>query len=57
MNEKKRIKTKIGLGSNVKAKVGEMERNTREGRIRRKRKEVTGCVQVVVDNKKLLVQF
>ena len=35
---------KIGVGSVVKAKVGGMENNTREGRIRRTRKEVVGCV-------------
>ena len=35
----KQTKTKIGLGSVVKAKVGELERITREGRIRRMRRE------------------
>ena len=29
MKEKKRIKTKIGVGSVVKSKVGDMEENTR----------------------------
>ena len=57
MKEKKRIKTKIGVGSVVKAKVGDMEENTREGRNSRIRKEVVGCVQDVVGNKKFLVQF
>ena len=57
MMEKKRIKKQIGVGSVVKAKVGEMEENTREGRIRRMRKELMGCVQAVVGKKKLLVQF
>ena len=45
------------MGSVVKANVGEMEENTREGRIRRMRKELMGCVQAVVGKKKLLAQF
>ena len=57
MTEKKRIKTKIGVGSVVKAKVREIEENTREGRSRRMRKEVVGCVQDVVGKKRFLVQF
>ena len=57
MTEKKRIKTKIGLGSVIKAKVGETEENTREGRSRTMRKEVVGCVQDVVGKNKFLVQF
>ena len=36
----KQTKTKIGVGSVVKAKVGELEKITREGRSRRMRKEV-----------------
>ena len=48
MMEKKRIKKQIGVGSVVMTKVGEMEENTREGRIRRMRKELMGCVQAVV---------
>ena len=55
--EKKRNKTNNEVGSVVKAKVGEMEENTREGRIRRMRKEMMGCVQAVVGKKKLVVQF
>ena len=55
--EKKRIKKQIWVGSVVMTKVGEMEENTREGRIRRMRKEVVGRVQVVVEKKKVLVQF
>ena len=35
----------------VKAKVGEMEDNKREGRIRRMRKEVVGCVKAVIKKK------
>ena len=44
----KQIKTKIGVGSVVKAKVGELEKITREGRSRRMRKEVMVYVQRVV---------
>ena len=54
---KKQNKTKIGVGSVVKAKVGESEKIKREGRSRRMRKYVVGCVQSVVGKKKLLVQF
>ena len=57
MMEKKRIKTNIGVGYVVKAKVGKMEENTREGRIRRMRKDLMGCVQAVAGKKKLVVQF
>ena len=45
------------MGSLVKSKVGKIEENTREGRSRRIRKDVVGCVQAVVGNKKFLVQF
>ena len=37
--------------------VGELEKITREGRIRRTRKEVVGCVHSVVGKKKFLVLF
>ena len=47
----------MGGGSIVKSKVGELEIITREGRIRRMRKEVVGCVQSVVGKKKLFVRF
>ena len=53
----KQTKTKIGVGSVVKDKVGELEKITREGRIRRMRKEVVGCVQHVVGKNKFLVLF
>ena len=53
----KQTKTKIGVGSVVKAKVGELENITREGIIRRTRKEVVGCVRSVVGKKKFLVLF
>ena len=57
MMEKKRNKTNIGVGSVVKAKVGEMEENTREVRIKRMRRDLMGCVQAAVGMKKLVVQF
>ena len=38
MEMKNQTKTKIGVGSVVKAKVGELEKITREGRSRRMRK-------------------
>ena len=44
-------------GSVVKAKVGELEKIKREGRNRRMRKEVMGCVQCVVGKTKFLVLF
>ena len=53
----KHTKTKIGVKSVVKAKVGELKNITREGRIRRIRKEVVGFVQSVVGKNKLLVLF
>ena len=34
-----------------------MEKNTREGRIRNKKKEVMVCVHYVVENKKFFVKF
>ena len=45
------------MGSVVKAEVGELEKIKREGRIRRMRKEVVGCVQSVVGKNKFLVIF
>ena len=53
----KQTKTKIGVGFVVKAKVGELENITREERIRRMRKEVVGCVQILVGKKNFLVLF
>ena len=50
-------KTKIGVGSVVKAKVGELEKITREGRSRRMSKEVVGCVQIVVWKNNFLLLF
>ena len=57
IKEKKRIKPKIGVGSLVKAKVGNMEDNTREGRSRGMRKAVVVYSYSVVGKKKFLVQF
>ena len=45
MDMKKHTKTKIRVGSVVKAKVGELENITGEGRIRSMRKEVVECFQ------------
>ena len=53
----KQTKTKIGVGSVVKAKVGELEKITRKGRTRRMRKEVVGCVQSLLGKNKFLVIF
>ena len=54
---KKQTNTKIGVGSVVKAKFGELEKIIREGRSRMMRKEVMGCVHSLVGKKDLLVQF
>ena len=54
---KNQTKTKIGVGSIVKAKAGWLEKITREGRSSRIRKEVVGCVQSVVGKKNFLVKF
>ena len=45
------------MGSNVKAKVVDMEERIRELRTRRMRKEVVECVKDVVGKKKFFVQF
>ena len=57
MNEKNQIKKKIGSWSVVKAKVGKIEENTREGRSSKMRKEVVGCVHSVVGKNIFIVQF
>ena len=54
---KKQTKTKFGVLSVVKAKVGELGDITREGRSGRIRKEVVGCFHILVGKKNLLVQF
>ena len=56
-HKKNHIKTKIGVGSNVKKMVGGMEESTREVRSRKLSKEVVECVQYVVGKKKFLFQF
>ena len=53
----KQTKTKIVVGSVVKAKVGKLEKITRKGRSRKIRKEVVGCVQSVVGKNTFLVLF
>ena len=53
----KQTKTEIGVGSFVKAKVGELEKITRDGRIIRMRKEVEVCFQSGVCKKNFLVLF
>ena len=45
------------MGSILKSKVGDIEHNTMEGRIRRVRIEVVGCVQDLVGKKIFLVQI
>ena len=47
----------ILVGTVVKAKVGELEEEVREGFLRILRKELTGVVQVVSGKKRLLVRF
>ena len=54
---KKQARTKIGVGYIVKAKVGELEKITREGRSRKMRKEVVGCIQSAVGKNNIFVQF
>ena len=54
---KKQTKTKIGVGNLLKAKVGDLEKITREGRISSKRKDVVVCVHSLVGGNNLLVQF
>ena len=51
---KKQTKTKIEVGSVVKAKVGELENITMEGRSSMMKEDVLGCVQSVVGEKKFL---
>ena len=55
--EKKRIKTQIGVGYIIKAKVEETKEKIRQGRTRSMRKEVVVCVNAVVRKKIFLVQF
>ena len=57
MKMTKNTKTKIVVGSVVKANVGELENITRKGRTRRMRKEVMVCVQSVVGKNNSLVLF
>ena len=57
MELKKQTKTNIGVGYVVKAKVGELEKITMEGRSRRMRKVVVGCVHSVLGKNNFFVQF
>ena len=41
----------------MEEKVGDMEERIKEGRIRRTRKEMVGCVQDLVGGNNFLVQF
>ena len=45
------------VGTVVKAKVGELEEEIREGFLRRLSKEMTGVVQAVVRKRRYLVRF
>ena len=55
--ENKCTKKKIGVGPVVKEKVRYIEENTSEGRIRRMRKDMVGCVEALVVKKKCLIHF
>ena len=57
MKEKKHNNMKIRVGSVVKAKAGEMEEKKREGRSRRMRKLVMGCVHAVVGKKRFVISI
>ena len=57
MKAKKHSKTKIGVGSVVKANVGEMENIAREVISIRIMKEVVVCVHAVLGKKSFLFQF
>ena len=57
MNETKRSKKNIGVGSAVTEKVGWMEEKNRERRSMGTRKEVVGCVQSLMKKNKFLCRF
>ena len=57
MKAKNQNKPKIGVGSVVKAMVGNLEKTTREGRSSRMRKEVMECVHASVVKKKFLLKL
>ena len=54
---KKQNNTNIGVGCVIKENVGELGDITREGRSRRMRKEVLGCVHYVVGKKNFIFKF
>ena len=47
----------IVVGKVVKSKIGELEEEVRAGSSRRTRKELTGMVQGVYGNRRLLMRF
>ena len=51
------MKTNIGVGSVVKSNFRELEERTMEEIIRRIMKEVVGCVQYMLEKKKLVFQL
>ena len=57
MKMKNQNKTRVGVGSIVKSKVGELEKITRKGRSRRTSKEVVVCVQDVAEKEKFISQL
>ena len=44
VNNEKREKINIGMGSSITVKVGEIDEKIREGKSRRTRKELVGCL-------------
>ena len=57
MTENNQSKLRIDVGTLVKAKVGDMEYNTREVIISRISKEVVKYAQSLIGKNKILVQF
>ena len=57
MKDNKRTNTRIRVGSVMKAKVEEMEKNIRDGRTRKMRREVVGRVQYGVGKNNFSVLF
>ena len=57
MKGKKRVKRKIGLGSIVRKRFGDIEENTGEGRNRRMSEDVVGYVQAALGKNIFFDQF
>ena len=57
MKVKNQNKTKIGVGSFLKTKVGELEETKRGGISKGTRKDVVGCLQAIVGRKNFPAQF